>query len=47
MNWNIRYTMSAKQDLRDILDYVSEELLEPAAARRLVSQIIEEIGKLN
>ena len=47
MNWNIRYTLSAKQDLRDILDYVSEELLEPAAPRRLVSQIMEEIGKLN
>ena len=46
MNWNIRYTLSAKQDLRDILDYVSEELLEPAAARRLVSRIMEEIGKL-
>lgn len=47
MNWKIHYTGEARQDLRDILDYISNQLHEPATAVRLVRQITDEINGLN
>ena len=32
MNWEIEFTDQAKQDLRDILDYITYELQEPKVA---------------
>ena len=47
MNWEIEFTDQAKQDLRDILDYITYELLEPKVAVNLVRQITKEILSLN
>ena len=37
MNWEIEFTDQAKQDLRDILDYITYELQEPKVAVNPVS----------
>ena len=47
MKWEIFYSAESKQDLRKILDYISEELHEPGIARNLVRHILGEIGKLD
>lgn len=47
MKWEIFYSAESKQDLRKILDYISEELHEPGIARNLVCHILGEIGKLD
>lgn len=47
MNWEIEFTDQAKQDLRDILDYITYELQEPKVAVNLVRQITKEILSLN
>lgn len=36
MNWKVEFTDQAKQDLRDILDYITYELQEPQVAVSLV-----------
>lgn len=46
MRWEVRYTARAKQDLRDILDYISHDLQEPETAVRLVRKITAEISAL-
>lgn len=46
MNWEIEFTDQAKQDLRDILDYITYELQEPKVAVNLVRQITKEILSL-
>ena len=43
MNWEVEFTDQAKQDLRDILDYITYELQEPKVAVNLVRQITKEI----
>lgn len=47
MNWEVKFTDQAKQDLRDILDYITYELQEPQVAVNLVRQISKEILSLN
>ena len=47
MNWEVEFTDQAKQDLRDILDYITYELQEPQVAVNLVRQITKEILSLN
>ena len=47
MNWEIEFTDQAKQDLRDILDYITYELQELKVAVNLVRQITKEILSLN
>ena len=47
MNWEVEFTDQAKQDLRDILDYITYELQEPKVAVNLVRQITKEILSLN
>lgn len=47
MNWEVEFTDQAKQDLRDILDYITYELQEPKVAVNLVRHITKEILSLN
>ena len=47
MNWEVEFTDQAKQDIRDILDYNSNELQEPKVAVNLVRQITKESLSLN
>lgn len=47
MNWEVEFTDQAKQDLRDILDYITYELQEPKVAVTLVRHITKEILSLN
>lgn len=47
MNWEVEFTDQARQDLRDILDYITYELQEPKVAVNLVRQITKEILSLN
>ena len=47
MNWEIEFTDQAKQDLRDILDYITYEMQEPKVAVNLVRQISKEILTMN
>ena len=47
MNWEVEFTDHARQDLRDILDYITYELQEPQIAVKLVRQITNEILSLN
>lgn len=47
MNWRVIYSARAKQDLRDILDYLEWVLMAPETARKLAVKIIGEIEELN
>ena len=38
MNWEVEFTDQAKQDLRDILDYITYELQEPKVAPCLIGE---------
>lgn len=44
---NIRYSPEARDDFKEILDYISDELDSPAAAKRTVRQIRERIRSLS
>ena len=46
MIWHIDYTETAKQDLRDILDYISNILLEPVTAAKQVNRIMDAVDSL-
>ena len=46
MIWTIYYTAEARQDLRDIRDYISDELMAPAAAANQVSKIMDAVRNL-
>lgn len=46
MIWTIYYTAEAKQDLRDICNYISDELMAPAAATNQVRKIMDAIRNL-
>ena len=39
MTWKIRYTDKARRDLRNIMEYVSYDLLEPETAKNLLKRI--------
>lgn len=43
---NIAYTVKARQDLRDIYDYIANELLAPETARRMTERIMRDIRTL-
>lgn len=47
MSWDVEFTEQARNDLRDILDYISYELQAPKIAVRLVREITNEILSLN
>ncbi len=40
------YTSEARQDLNDILEYISYHLEAPGTAKRLVRQVADEIARL-
>ena len=42
MIWQVIYSAKAKQDLRDITEYLSYVLMMPETARKLASRIEEE-----
>ena len=46
MIWHVNYAASARQDLRDVFDYISNVLLEPVTAARLVDRIMEAADSL-
>lgn len=43
---NIAYTVKARQDLRDIYEYIANELLAPETARRMTERIMRDIRTL-
>ncbi len=47
MSWDVEFTEQARNDLRDILDYISYELQAPKIAVQLVREITNEILSLN
>lgn len=47
MNWEVEFTDQARQDLRGILDYISDTLGEPRTAVELVQKITAEILSLD
>ena len=47
MTWKIRYTDKARRDLRNIMEYVSYDLLEPETAKNLLRRIMGEIETLD
>lgn len=47
MTWMIRYSEEARQDLRDIYEYISYELLAPETAAAQYRRITEAIRKLD
>lgn len=46
MSSNIVYTYTARQDLRDIYEYISQVLLAPRTAQALTEKIMSEIKTL-
>lgn len=46
MSWNIVYTAQARQDLRDIYEYIALELLAPENAARQTQRIMKAIRSL-
>ena len=46
MIWRIYYTAQARQDLKDIYDYIYHEIMSPASATNQVSKILTAIRKL-
>ena len=47
MKYQILYTESAKQDLKDIFRYISCDLVEPEIAAKLTQRIMKEIRSLD
>lgn len=47
MKYKVMYTAGAKKDLRNILRYISEELLTPENAVRQTQRIMEAVRKLD
>lgn len=46
MIYNILYSFRARQDLRDIYEYIAYELLEPGIASRQVNRIMKAVRSL-
>ena len=46
MIWNIDYAESARQDLRDIREYISDTLFEPVTAAKQVNRIMDATDSL-
>ena len=47
MKYRIFYTDLAKQDLKNIHEYISESLVEPGVAAKLINKIMKEIRSLD
>ena len=47
MNYRVRLTAQAKQDLRNIYEYVAFTLLEPGIAKSLTNRIVDGLKSLN
>ena len=47
MKWSVSYSEEAKQDIRDIYEYIAFELLSPDTANAQYRRIIEAIRKLD
>lgn len=47
MSFEVRYAARARQDLRNIYEYIAYDLLVPETAARQVQRIMKEIGTLN
>ena len=47
MNYIVRLTAKAKQDLRNIYEYVAFTLLEPGIAKNLTNRIADGLKSLN
>lgn len=47
MSWNIVYTAGAKRDLRDIYEYIANDLLVPDIAEKQTRRIMKEIRALD
>jgi len=45
--WKVVYTEQAKNDLRDIYEYIAFSLLEPEIAKKLTKRIMETAEKLH
>jgi toxin ParE1/3/4 len=46
MIWHVDYAEAARQDLRDVRDYISNVLLEPTTAARQVAHIMDAADSL-
>ncbi|MBR4862083.1 MAG: type II toxin-antitoxin system RelE/ParE family toxin [Firmicutes bacterium] len=46
MIWTIHYSAEARQDLRDIREYISDELMAPTGAANQVRKIMDTIRRL-
>ena len=46
MNWTVTYSARARQDLRDIYEYIAYELLARDTASRQIERIMKEIRSL-
>ena len=46
MIWHVDYAETAKQDLRDVFDYISNVLLEPTTATGQVTRIMDAADSL-
>ena len=46
MSWNVVYSARARQDLRDIYEYIAYELLVPETASRQTGRIMKQIRSL-
>lgn len=47
MSFEVKYTARARQDLRNIYEYIAYDLLVPETAARQAQRIMKEIGALN
>ena len=47
MSFEVKYTARARQDLRNIYEYIAYNLLVPETAVRQTQRIMKEIGALN
>jgi toxin ParE1/3/4 len=47
MTWVVDYANSAKQDLRDIYDYIADVLLEPVTAEKQTERIMDAADSLD
>ena len=46
MTWYVEYTEAAREDLRNVLGYISNVLLEPVTAARQVTRIMDATDSL-
>ena len=46
MIWHVEYAEAARQDLRDVLDYISNVLLEPLTVAGQVTRIMDAADSL-